>query len=160
IAGDGIFSYLVTIGAVTAGTKTIPVTFTDGTHSGGSYISLIVNTNAPANDNAATAQAIPGPYTSPVDGAGTFTNANSESNPIAVVPISPSPPYFGTSTTAMVGSVGGRRGLWYTVTGSGNTLTASLCPTSPSFDMLMVVMGGTPDGLQVVATGDDNGPSC
>ncbi len=161
-SGDGIYSYLATIGAVAAGTKNIPVTFTDGTNSGGCTLSLIVNTTAPANDNAATAQAIAGPYSPPVDVAGDFTNANVETNPIAQVPTSPSPPFFGGSTTAMVGGggIGGRRGLWFTVNGTGNTLSASLCPTAPALDTVMVVMGGTPDGLHVVATGDDNGPSC
>ncbi len=145
IAGDGIFSYLATVGAVAAGSYALPVTFTDGSNSGGSFVPVVVTPAAtPNNDNAATAQAIPGPYVLPVDTLGNLTGATAESNPITAM----SSPSSGMSS---------RRGLWYTVTGSGSTLTASLCPSTPTFDSVLIVMTGTPDGLTVVAGNDDAG---
>ena len=147
-AGDGIFSYLAAIAPGTlAGTKNLPVTFGGGGGGGGAYISLVVEpaTN-PDNDNAATAQPIPGPPYADV--AGLFTGATVEWNPIVALPTAPS------------NGMSYRRGLWYTVMGTGNTMTASLCQSLPSFDSVLIVMAGTPDGLTVVANGDDNGPAC
>ncbi len=160
-ASDGIYSFMATVaGGTSAGTKSIPVTFSDGSNSGGAYISLVVNAaSAPDNDNCATAQNIVGPYLTPVNTSGTFTGATVEYNATATNPIAPSPPYFGSTATGMIGSTGGRRGLWYTVTGSGNTLSASLCPGA-ALDSLIEVFCGTCDGLSIVATGDDDGPSC
>ena len=159
-AGDGIFTYAATVNAAaTTGSKEFPVTFSDGTNSGGGYIGMVVNAGtSPDNDNCSTAQAIPGPYTVAVDTSGNLTGASVESNPLVTVPTSPSPPFWGSTSSAMGGSSNTRRGLWYTVTGSGNTLTASMCPIA--FDSLIVVMCGTCDGLTVVSTGDDNGPAC
>ncbi len=146
-AGDGIFSFSATIGAsVTTGAKIMPFTVAGGGNSGGGYIPVQVLAAAtPDNDNCAGAQDIPGPYTTPVDVSSTFTGASAEYNPITSLATAP--------TTGM----SARRGLWYTVTGTGNTMTASLCPTTPTLDTVCIVMCGTCDGLTVVGNSDDAG---
>src|SRR5262249_30674146 len=52
---------------------------------------------------------------------------------------------------------GARRGLWYTVIGTGTTITVSTCPTSPTFDSVVGVFCGNCDGMSVVAGNDDAG---
>jgi hypothetical protein len=47
-------------------------------------------------------------------------------------------------------------GVWYSVVGNGNTLTASLCNTTPKWDTKLTVYCGNCDTLICVA-GDDNG---
>ena len=147
VAGDGLYTALATVAAGTvAGTKSLPVAVSDGGgNSGGSYLSLLVTaTTAPNNDNCSSAQ----PLTLPASVSGTFTAATVESNALLTAASAP--------TTGMAG----RRGLWYSVTGTGNTLTASLCATTPALDSVMLILAGTCDGLTLIATGDDNGPVC
>jgi len=147
IANDGLYTALVTVAAATApGTKNLPITVSDGGgNTGGSFISLLVTaTTNPNNDNCygATALAIPSST------AGLFTGATVETNA------------FVTAGSAPTTGMSGRRGLWYTVIGDGNTLTASLCATVPALDSVMLIMCGSCDGLTIIATGDDAGPAC
>ncbi len=149
ILGDGIYSANVIVAMGTGtGTKSMPVTLTNGANSGGTYIAVEVKAaTTPDNDNCSSATAIAGPYTPPVTVAGNFTGATVEYNEFVQLAGSPS---TGMST---------RRGLWYTVTGTGTTMTASLCATA-ALDSVMIVMAGTCDGLTVITSADDNGPAC
>ena len=143
-AGDGLYSVTATVTAA-AGTVQIPVVVTDGASSGGTYLSILVNPVAtPANDNCSTAQVITGPYTTPVSVNGNLTGALTEFNGVQT-----------SRQSAWTSGMGGRRGLWYQVTGTGTTLTADLCTTAVSFDSVMMVFGGTCENLTWVADGDD-----
>src|SRR6185436_2782391 len=51
-----------------------------------------------------------------------------------------------------------RKGVWYSVTGTGNTMTASMCG-GPSFDSVMLVLCGTCDNTTIVA-GNDESATC
>ncbi|MBL8862090.1 MAG: lamin tail domain-containing protein [Planctomycetes bacterium] len=148
VANDGIYTALVTVGAGTGGLSySLPVSVTSGPNSGATYISIFVTLPAtPANDNCSTADPLVGAF--PIVTLGNLTGATVESNPLVTAASAP--------TTGMTS----RRGLWYSVTGTGNTMTADLCATAPSFDSVMIVFAGTCDGLTVIATGDDNGPAC
>ena len=149
IAGDGVYTLAVTVGAaVASGSKSVRLSYAAGASTGGSCIPVYVTpASTPNNDNCTGAQAILGaPYTPPIDTPFNLTGANAESNSIQALTSGP--------TTGM----GARRGLWYSVTGTGTTMTASLCPTVA--DTVILVMGGRCDGLTVVANGDDNGPAC
>lgn len=144
IANDGLFTLATTIpaGAV-AGNYALPISAVNGGQSGASYVNIVVTpASAPDNDNCFGAQPIAIPSTT----LGNLTGATAESNPTA----------SGVSPSGMSSS----RGLWYSLTGNGNQLTASLCATVPSVDSRLIVLAGTCDGLTVVTSGDDNGPSC
>jgi hypothetical protein len=148
VAGDGLYSTLATVAAGTStGTKEFRVTVSAGADNGESTLGLVVlPLTAPDNDQCSTATPLAG--TLPIVATGTFTGATVESNPILQLG---SAPFNGMSN---------RRGVWFEVTGNGNTLTASLCDSSPAFDSVILVMCGTCDGLSIVATGDNDGPSC
>jgi len=144
VANDGLYTAVVTATAA-AGSYSLPVTITNFPNSGGTYISIVVTpATAPANDNCYSAALLAVPSTT----IGTYTGATVESNP------------FTTAASAPTSGMSSRRGLWYAVPGNGNTLTASLCATTPALDSVMLVMAGTCDGLTIIATGDDNGPAC
>ncbi len=149
VANDGIYTAVLTVGAGTGGLSySLPVTVTNGGNSGGSYIGLAVQASAtaPVNDNCFTATPISGPF--PATALGTLANATPESNAIA------------TAASNPMSGMGGRRGVWYSVIGTGNAMSASLCATAPSFDSVLLVLAGTCDGLTVISTGDDSGPAC
>ncbi len=147
VANDGLFTAVVTIGgATTSASYSLPVTATQGATTGGSYISVFVEPAAtPDNDNCSTPQAI---LSLPATIAGTFTGATVETNPLT------------TAVTAPTSGMSTRRGLWYSVIGTGNSMTASLCASTPSFDSDLFVLGGTCDGLTDIVNNDDNGPAC
>lgn len=50
-------------------------------------------------------------------------------------------------------------GVWYTVTGTGNTLTASTCSASTDYDTKISVFCGDCDGLNCIG-GNDDGVGC
>ncbi|MCY2958911.1 MAG: lamin tail domain-containing protein, partial [Planctomycetota bacterium] len=145
VAGDGLYSATIAVPlAQTPGSYALPVSFSDGTNTGGAYCLVRVTpASTPDNDNLASAQVVTGPYLTPVSVTGDLTGANSEVNPTLSSPVLP--------TSGM----SNRRGVWYAVAGSGNRLTASLCATVPVFDSVMLVFGGTPDSLVQVAGNDD-----
>jgi hypothetical protein len=147
-AGDGIYTLSVNLSGATLGAKHVPISYSSAGNSGGSFIALQVKAAAtPNNDNCSTAEFIPGaPYTTPVDQPFNLSGASVESNSIQAL--------GGGPTTGM----GARRGVWFSVLGSGTTMSASLCASAT--DTVMLVMGGRCDGLSVVASGDDNGPAC
>jgi Lamin Tail Domain/Putative metal-binding motif len=143
VAGDGLYMLTVVVPPLQAsGSYQLPVFATDGVSSGGAYLGLGVVSAAstPANDNCTTAS----PLAVPSSLAVLMTGANVESNPI------------GTSATAPTTGFAARRGLWYTVTGTGNTMTASTC-TAPIVDSILIVLCGTCDGLSEVVSSDDAG---
>ncbi len=146
VAGDGLYSANVTVPLAQAtGSYALPVSYSAGASTGGSYCMLLVNpATTPDNDNVATAQIVSGPYIVPVNVSGNLTGSTTEFNPTV------------SSATAPTSGMSNRRGLWYQVTGTGTTLTAATCASSPSFDSVILVFGGTPDGLTLVAAGDDN----
>jgi len=145
LANDGVYTLVTTVGAVASASYSLPIRATNGAATGGSFINVLVAAPAgPANDNCSSAAAIAVPSTT----SGVFTGAIVESNPMAN---SNPNPTSGMST---------RRGLWYAVTGTGNTMTASLCATLPALDSVMFVLAGTCDGFTAIAAGDDNGPAC
>ncbi|HTF90686.1 MAG TPA: lamin tail domain-containing protein [Planctomycetota bacterium] len=142
IAGDGVYTANATVAAGTStGTKNLALTVNDASgNSGGGYLSIVVlPTTTPDNDNCFTAQAVLIPSST----QGTVADATVESNP------------FITSAGLLVSGMSSRRGVWYTVQGNGNTLTASLCGALPIFDSVMIVMAGTCDGLSIIGTDDD-----
>lgn len=49
-------------------------------------------------------------------------------------------------------------GVWYKVTGNGQIMTASLCPTA--WDSKISIFSGTCSSLTCVGGNDDNGPAC
>ncbi|HEV8112841.1 MAG TPA: GEVED domain-containing protein [Planctomycetota bacterium] len=146
LSGDGVYMYdLVIPAGTTAGTKNFPVAYSDGTNTGSAYLSVVINVAAttPNNDNCSSAQAITGPYSPSVAVSGTVSGATVESNA------------FVSSVGAFTTGMSNRRGVWYTVTGTGNTMTASLCGTSPVFDSVMMVMCGRCDNLSIAGVDDD-----
>jgi hypothetical protein len=147
LSGDGIYTALATVAAgTTTGTKTLNITATEGANSGGTQVAvLVMPTSTPDNDNCfgATTLTVPG------TASGTYTGATVESNPV----VSATAPAPGSAHS-------NRRGLWFKVTGTGNTITAGLCNTTPAVDSVMLVFAGTCDGLTLLAGADDNGPAC
>jgi len=145
LSGDGVYMYNLMIPTGTApGTYNFRVAIAQGADSGGAYIGLVVTpTSTPNNDNCSSAQNISGPYTTPVVTAGTVIGATTESNP------------FVTSIGSPATGMSNRCGVWYTVTGTGSALTASLCGTTPNFDSVMFVLCGTCDNLSIVGNDDD-----
>lgn len=159
IAGDGTYSYLAAIpGATTTGTKTLQVTVTSGANTGGCILPLAITASGgPANDSCRTALAIAPTGTPGTSGsygaggvsqAGNLTGAQAEYNASMTNFISSSG-FVSMNGSAM------RRGLWYTCIGTGTTMTAELCATSPTFDNVIQVLCGSCDGLSVVSAGDD-----
>jgi len=145
VANDGVYTLDTIVGAVASASYSLPIVATNGANTGGNYINVLVApATGPANDNCSSAAPLAVPSTT----SGTFTGAIVESNPMANA--------FTAPTTGM----GTRRGLWYAVTGTGNTMTASLCATLPALDSVMFILAGTCDGFTVIAAGDDAGPAC
>jgi Lamin Tail Domain len=149
VAADGMYSRLVVVPPGTlAGTKTIPLVLSAGPASGGGFVSVLVTTPlAPDNDNCATATYVPGPYNPPAVVAGSFADASPEYNGFALVP------GIGGNTGTTP-----RRGLWYRVTGTGTTMTATTCPGT--FNTVILVTCGTCDGLTPVVANDTASPTC
>jgi hypothetical protein len=154
-AGDGLYSRSVTVGAATTpGTKHLPITLTGATTSGGAWASLLVTpVSAPGHDNCATAIAVGGPYSPPVALTHSFSGAHAESNVVL------------SSSTTNPGNMSSRRGVWYSVIGTGSTLTADTCASSliggtTIPDTIVMVFGGTCDSLTIVGNNDDVGLVC
>ncbi len=140
VANDGFYTASVTVGAVAAGTYSLPITCSSGASSGGTYLGLLVNPSAtPDNDNCVGAQLISGPFPAAV--AGDVTNATTEFNGTQTSPVAPT------------AGIGGKRGVWYRVVGTGNTMSADLCG-STVFDSVMLVFGGTCENMTQVAAND------
>jgi hypothetical protein len=92
----------------------------------------------PVNDNCANATALAAVSTV----TGTTFNATLES---------PTPPSCATTLN--------QPGVWYTVTGTGNKMGASLCGT-PGWDSKMFVYTGACGALTCLTSNDDFGPLC
>ena len=157
LAGDGIYSVNVTLGAgLATGTKNMPVLVINGAQSGSTYISVEVRPLAtPDNDNCQTAIALSGPF--PQQGSSNLLGASAEWN------------VFQLGGTAPAGfqNVPASRGVWFSFTGTGNTMTVTTCdsplngavpPAIP--DTRMNVFGGACENLTWVAGNDDTTPLC
>ena len=145
VANDGLYTAIVTVAAGTSvGGKSLPLSVSaTGGLSGGSFISIAVRDAAvtPDNDNCTSAIAVSVPGTV----NGTVAGASVETNPIVT----------GVTGGSFTSGMSSRKGVWYSVTGTGNTITASLCGTLPVFDSVMMVLAGTCDGLTVIGLDDD-----
>lgn len=97
-----------------------------------------ISPTPPANDNCANATALAAVATV----TGTTFNATLES---------PAPPSCITTLN--------QPGVWYTVTGNGNRLGASLCGT-PGWDSKIFVYTGACGSFSCITGNDDNGPLC
>lgn len=148
MAGDGLFSFEATVALGTpAGALDLPLFVQAGALTGAASIGLVVVPAAtPDHDSCPRALAVPGPYGFGVDVPFDLTDANVEANPIVSL------------STAPLSGMANRRGLWFSVVGNGQVMSASLCANSE--DTALIVMGGSCDGLSVVANGDDSGPAC
>lgn len=157
MAGDGIYSVNVTLGAgLATGTKNLPVLVVSGGSSGATYIAVEVRPLAtPDNDNCQTAIALSGPF--PQQGSSNLLGATAEWN------------VFQLSGTAPTGyqNIPAKRGIWFSFTGTGNTMTATTCDsplngaTTPAVpDTQINVFGGACENLTWVAGNDDTTPFC
>ncbi|MBK8181196.1 MAG: thrombospondin type 3 repeat-containing protein [Planctomycetes bacterium] len=146
IAGDGLYTLDATVAAGTStGTKTLPVTFGGAGPASTNIVLFVTPAGAltPDNDNCYSATPIAVGGTAP----GTLVGATLETNAMGTGPGSPA-------------SFGSRRGVWYSVVGNGNSLSATTCNTVPLVDTVMYVFGGTCDGFTTVGTNDEGGAPC
>jgi len=147
--GDGIFSFLATIGAgATTGSKAMKATVSGGGLSGSCFVFVRVSpTSTNNNDNAASAIVLAPPY-SPIvqSGPTTITGMHGEYNPIPSL------------TTAPTNGMSFREGVWYRITGVGRTIRVDTCPTNNNLPF--IVFTGTPDGLTVVGSAMTASFSC
>jgi hypothetical protein len=81
----------------------------------------------------------------------TLAGATVESNPTRTAGTAPPAFAFGTQDAS--------RGVWYTVVGTGNTMTVDTC-ASASMDTVVNVYCGTCNGLTLVSSSDDFGAGC
>lgn len=152
-AGDGVWSATIAIApGQPLGTVHLPVTIVDGALSTQCYVGLeIRNSNAPDNDSCVFAALLAGPL--PASVSSTFAVGTAEHNPL-----------LSASATTPPGSMGARRGRWYSVLGTGATMTASTCasPLNGSVipDTVLMVLSGTCDALSVIAYDDDAPAPC
>jgi hypothetical protein len=152
-AADGVWSATIAIGGATpVGTAQLLVSVLDGALATALFVGLeIRNTNAPDNDSCYLAQALSGPL--PASASGVFSVGNSEHNPL-----------LSSSATTAPGSMGARRGRWYSVLGTGATMSASTCASPLNGaaipDTVLMVLGGSCDALSVVAYNDDAPALC
>ncbi|MBK7874440.1 MAG: lamin tail domain-containing protein [Planctomycetes bacterium] len=156
-AGDGIYSVNALVGVgTTTGTKNLPVVVTNGGNSGATYISVEVRpTTTPDNDNCQTAIALSGAF--PQTGSSNLLGATAEWNVFQL---------GGTAPTGFQ-NVPAKRGIWFSFTGTGNTMTVDTCAsplngaTTPAIpDTQMNVFGGECENLTWVAGNDDNATLC
>jgi len=151
-AGDGVYSasVLIPVGQPT-GPARLPMVATLAGNSGGGWIVVEVRpTTTPDNDNCSTATALSGSF--PITVVTNVQGATIETNPTRIA---------GTSSPSANtwGSQGASRGVWYTVVGTGNTMTADTC-AGVAADHVVQVFCGTCEGLTVVASSDDFGAGC
>jgi hypothetical protein len=152
LAGDGLFtaSFVVASG-VNNGVKTLTIEFDDGVSAGGALAALFVKASVtPNNDDCARATVLSGAF--PLVATAALSNATAEWSPVL-------------HEASFIETMGSRRGLWYRVTGTGHTMTADTCASpliggSQIPDTVMMVLGGTCDGLTRVGFDDDVGVSC
>ncbi len=152
-ADDGVWSAAIAVGGATpVGTAQLLVDVLDGASSTQLFVGLeLRNANAPANDSCHLAQALGGAL--PVGTSGVFSGGNTEHNPL-----------LSSSATVAPGSMGARRGRWYSVLGTGATMTASTCASPLNGtaipDTVVMVLAGSCDALSVVGYNDDASALC
>ncbi|MFM7297949.1 MAG: lamin tail domain-containing protein, partial [Planctomycetota bacterium] len=150
VAGDGLYSLEVTIPASQPqGPLHFVLTCSDGARLGSNWVGLHVHApTVPDHDNCSGALALAAPYGTGVQYSGSFASANAESNS------------FQSSSSANPGTMLSRRGVWFSVQGSGGQLELDTCASplaagSTIPDTVLMVFGGTCDGLSLVASNDD-----
>ncbi|MFO0837366.1 MAG: choice-of-anchor X domain-containing protein [Phycisphaerae bacterium] len=148
-AGDNIYSGNVTVGAVAVGSYSLPVTATDAqSRTATCNISFSVTAPPPANDDCVNAI----PVACDSSTAGTIAAATIDF------------PTGGTilpcANTGDQAEYNDRRGVWYTVTGNGNTMRVSTCDAGTDFDTQIVVFSGVCGSLSCVAGNDDAFGGC
>jgi len=147
LAGDGLFTGSFVVGAgTTLGGQTLEVFATTGALTGGGFTSLLVKPASTAdNDECSRAQPLAGAF--PLVASGDFVNCTAESSPVL-------------HESSFIETMGARRGAWFTVIGTGNTMTADTC-ASPLIggvqipDTVMAVLTGSCGGLTRIGFGDD-----
>jgi hypothetical protein len=154
-AGDGLYSLEVQVPSTQPqGIVHLPLACSDGARFGAGYVGLHVHAPiVPDSDNCASALALAGPFTPPVQVSGSFTNANAEYNS------------FQSSSSENPGTMLSRRGIWLNVTGTGGVLGIDTCASplvggSTIPDTVVLVFSGTCDALALVASNDDAPALC
>ena len=152
-ASDGVWSTLITVGAgVAIGPAQIPVSVVDGAGSTELAVAIEVRSAAsPDNDSCRDAFDV-GPLPASVNAA--FASGGAEYNPV-----------FSASSISPPGSMGSRRGQWYSVLGTGATMSAASCAspllnTGAIPDTVLMVLCGSCDALSVVTYNDDAPALC
>ncbi len=147
LAGDGLYSAAVAIGAATAiGDVALPVTAQRGAASSQGVASLLVRSAASdAADLCASAELVTGPF--PLSRSGSLSGASVEPNAVLHALF----PTFG---------MGARRGRWLRVLGTGGPMSADTCLSAPlggvdTPDTVLLVATGDCDSLSVIGFGDD-----
>ncbi len=154
LAADGLYSANVTVAPGTlVGSKQMPVSISSGGFTGGEYIALEVRPIAtPDNDNCSTAFALSGAF--PQSAASDLLGATAEWNVFQI----------GTAPTGFQ-NVPAKRGIWFSFTGTGNTMTLDTCasPLNASAaipDTQVNIFGGPCENLTWIAGNDDNATLC
>ncbi len=155
VAQDGLYSLEIVLPASQPqGALHLQLTASDGVRLGSNWVGLHVHAPiVPDHDNCWGALVLAGPYGSGVQFSGTHANASAESNS------------FQSSSSANPGTMLSRRGVWFTVQGSGGELVLDTC-ASPLVggttipDTVLMVFGGSCDALSLVASNDDAPSGC
>ena len=149
VAGDGTHSLEVILPPdLAVGAHHLVATALSVAGTGQSLISIEFAAGAPDNDEAHYATPLVGPYSPPVVVSQNVSLAQIEWNAIDVAgfPFQP---------------MQRRRGVWYTVEGTGTVLRASTCgSTGANTNTLLSVMTGRPEALTLVASNSFDGPVC
>ncbi|MFO0838179.1 MAG: choice-of-anchor X domain-containing protein [Phycisphaerae bacterium] len=149
VAGDGIYTGNVVVGAVATGAYSLPTTATDAqARTATCNIAFTVTAPPPANDDCANAI----PVNCDSSTAGAIDGAT-----IDFVTGGTILPCANTPDQAEYND---RRGVWYTLTGNGNAITVSTCDAGTNFDTQIVVFDGVCGALNCIAGNDDAGSSC
>jgi hypothetical protein len=153
VAPDGAIDGTYTVGATvdvgtTIGAKTLAVAASDAqARTASCDISLNVINPPPANDTCAGAIAL----TCGSSVTGSINDATNET--LADVPGATCPD-TGEGGTNVVENL--RRGLWYTIVGTGDAITLTTCNAGTNFDTQVTVFTGACGALACFAANDDD----
>jgi hypothetical protein len=152
LAGDGLFTTTLAAPLGTpASDVAIAVAVSGAGSTGGGIASLLIKpAGVPAHDDCARAQLLSGAF--PLVANGTFQAASAEWSPVL-------------SSSSFVDTMSSRRGVWFEVVGTGNTMTADTC-ASPLIggaqipDTVLMLLGGACSGSTKLAFNDDQAALC
>ena len=152
---DGLYSLEIALPASQPqGALHLLLTASEGGRLGSNWVGLHVHAPiVPDHDNCAGALALAGPYGSGIQYSGSFANATAESNS------------FQSGSSANPGTMLSRRGVWFSVQGSGGELALDTCASAlvggaAIPDTVLMVFGGSCDALSLVASNDDAPSGC